>query len=74
MTAVTINIPNSDLGFFKIVMARMGWSMEEATIVTAPAYGKEKTLEKIDHAFKQFRQMQEGKLKGIDAEELLNEL
>lgn len=35
---------------------------------------KQQTLEKIDHAFGQMQQMQEGTLKGIDAEELLNEL
>jgi len=35
---------------------------------------KQQTLDNIDHSFGQLRQMQEGTLKGIDAEELLNEL
>ena len=35
---------------------------------------KQQTLDKIDHSLGQLRQMQEGTLKGIDAEELLNEL
>lgn len=35
---------------------------------------KQQTLDKIDHSFGQLRQMQEGKLKGIKAEDLLNEL
>ena len=35
---------------------------------------KQQTLDKIDHAFGQLRQMQEGKLKGVKAEDLLNEL
>ena len=35
---------------------------------------RQQTLNKIDHSFGQLRQMQEGTMKGIDAEELLNEL
>ena len=35
---------------------------------------KQQTLDKIDHSFDQLRQMQEGKLKGVKAEDLLNEL
>ena len=35
---------------------------------------KQQTLCDIDHAFSQFRQMQDGKIKGIAAEDLLNEL
>ncbi len=35
---------------------------------------KQQTLDKIDHSFGQLRQMQEGKLKGVKAEDLLNEL
>ena len=35
---------------------------------------KQQTLDKIDHSLGQLRQMQEGKLKGIKAEDLLNEL
>jgi len=33
---------------------------------------KQQTLSDIDHAFSQFRQMQDGKIKGIAAEDLLN--
>ena len=35
---------------------------------------KQQTLDKIDHSFGQLQQMQEGKLKGVKAEDLLNEL
>ena len=37
-------------------------------------YAEEQTLDKIDQSFGQLRQMQEGKLKGVTAEDLLNEL
>jgi hypothetical protein len=37
-----------------------------------PISAKERELADIDHALGQLRQMKEGKLKGIDAEELLN--
>ena len=50
MTAITINIPNHEVSFFK------------------------KMIAKVDHAFGQLRQMKDGELKGIDAEDLLNEL
>ncbi len=35
---------------------------------------KKQALDKIDHAFNQLHQMQGGELKGITAEDLLNEL
>ena len=35
---------------------------------------KQQTLDKIDHSLGQLRLMQEGKLKGVKAEDLLNEL
>ena len=34
----------------------------------------EKTLKKIDHAFGQLRQMQDGSLKGVTAESIIDEL
>lgn len=37
-------------------------------------YAKEQALAKVDHAFGQLRQMKDGRLQGINAEELLNEL
>ena len=30
MTAITINIPNHEVGFFKKMMAKMGWTYEVA--------------------------------------------
>jgi len=74
MTSITINIPNADVGFFTKMVSKMGWSMAETTIVKQPVSAKEKTLRKIDHALGQLRQMQDGKLKGIAAEDVLNEL
>ena len=52
----------------------MGWSLSGATITKRPATGKEKTLKKIDHAFGQLRQMQDGSLKGVTAESIIDEL
>jgi len=38
------------------------------------AQTKEKALAKVDHAFGQLRQMKDGQLQGVNAEDLLNEL
>ena len=35
---------------------------------------KERTLAKVDHAFGQLRQMKDGQLQGVNAEDLLDEL
>ena len=40
----------------------------------ARSKGKEQALAKVDHAFGQLRQMKDGQLQGITAEDLLNEL
>lgn len=74
MTAITINIPNHEVSFFKKMISKMGWSYSEATVVCSAATPKEKALAKVDHAFGQLRQMKDGELQGINAEELLNEL
>jgi len=74
MTAITINIPNHEVGFFKKMISRMGWTYSEADVVRTAATEKEKALAKIDHAFGQVRQMKDGELQGINAEELLDEL
>ena len=73
MTAITINIPNHEVSFFKKMMAKMGWTYSEADVVRSEATRKEKTLAKVDHAFGQLRQMKDGQLEGINAEDLLNE-
>jgi hypothetical protein len=52
----------------------MGWTYSEADVVQTKATPKEQALAKVDHAFGQLKQMQEGKINGVDAEELLNEL
>ena len=74
MTAITINIPNHEVSFFKKMISKMGWTYTEADIVRTAPTPKEQTLAKIDHAFDQLRQMKDGELKGIDAEDLLHEL
>ena len=74
MTAITINIPNHEVSFFKKMITKMGWTYSEADVVHTPATAKEQTLAKVDHAFGQLRQMKDGRLQGINAEELLNEL
>ena len=71
MTAITINVPNHEISFFKKMVSKMGWTYE---VVHSAPTAKEQTLAKIDHAFDQLRQMKDGELQGINAEELLNEL
>lgn len=73
MTAITINIPNHEVNFFKKMISKMGWTYEMAEIAQTSTV-KEQTLAKIDHAFGQLRQMKDGELEGIAAEDLLNEL
>ena len=74
MTAITINIPNHEVSFFKKMIAKMGWTYSEADVVRSAATPKEQALAKVDHAFGQLRQMKDGQLQGINAEDLLNEL
>lgn len=74
MTAITINIPNHEVGFFKKMVSKMGWTYNEADVVRTVPTAKEQRLAKIDHAFGQLRQIKDGQLQGIAAEDLLNEL
>lgn len=74
MTAITINIPNHEVSFFKKIVSKMGWTYSEADVVRQKATAQEQALAKIDHAFGQVRQMKDGRLQGVNAEELLNEL
>ena len=71
MTAITINIPNHEVSFFKKMIAKMGWTYSEADVVRSAATPHEQALAKVDHAFGQLRQMKDGQLQGINAEELL---
>ena len=74
MTAITINIPNHEVSFFKKMISKMGWTYSEADVVHTRATAKEQALAKVDHAFGQLRRMKDGELKGINAEDLLHEL
>ena len=74
MEAITINIPNHEVNFFKKMIAKMGWTYSEATVVRTRPTAKEQTLAKVDHALGQLRQMKDGSLQGVNAEDLLNEL
>ena len=74
MTAITINVPNHEVSFFKKMISKMGWTYSEADIVTTAATPKEQTLAKIDHALGQLREMKDEQLEGINAEDLLKEL
>ncbi len=74
MTTITINIPNHEVSFFKKMISKMGWTINDGDVVRKKASSKEQALAKVDHAFEQLRQMNDGQLEGIDAEELLNEL
>ena len=56
------------------MMSKMGWSYNEADVVRSTATPKEQALAKVDHAFGQLRQIKDGQLEGINAEELLYEL
>ena len=56
------------------MIAKMGWTYSEADVVRSTATPKEQALAKVDHAFGQLRQMKDGQLQGVNAEDLLNEL
>ena len=74
MTAITINIPNHEVSFFKKMISKMGWTYSEHDEVRTAATPKEQAIAKIDHALGQLQMMKEGKLEGINAEDLLIEL
>lgn len=74
ITAITINVPNHEVGFFKKMVSKMGWTYSEADVDRIPSTPKEKALAKIDHALEQLCQIKEGQLEGIAAEDLLNEM
>ena len=74
MKAITINIPNHEVSFFKKMISKMGWTYTEADAVHTAATDKAQALANVDEAFGQLRQMKDGELKGINAEDLLNEL
>ena len=74
MTTITINIPSNEVSFLKKMISKMGWTINDGDVVRKKASSKEQALAKVDHAFEQLRQMNDGQLEGIDAEELLNEL
>ena len=48
MTAITINIPNHEVSFFKKMIAKMGWTYSEADVVRSAATPKEQALAKVD--------------------------
>ena len=52
----------------------MGCTYNEIEVAPTSVAEREKTLASIDNAFKELKQMNEGKIEGIPAEELLNEL
>ena len=74
MTVITINIPNHEVSFFKKMISKMGWTYSVEDVERSAASPKEQALAKIDHAFGQLRQMKDGELEGISAEDLLYEL
>ena len=74
MKAITINIPNHEVSFFKKMITKMGWTYSEVDVERSATTPKEQILAKVDHAFGQLRQMKDGQIQGIDAEGLLNEL
>ena len=71
MTAITINIPNHEVSFFKKMVAKMGWTYSEADVVRTRATAKEQALAKVDHALDQLRQMKDGSLQGINADGII---
>ena len=75
MTAITINIPNSDVSFFKKMMTKMGWTYtmadEERQVVKPRLYDPEtgeylndKTMKAIEEAHED---MKHGRLKSYDS-------
>ena len=59
MTAITINIPNSDVSFFKKMIKKMGW-----TYTMAGEYLNDKTMKAIEEAHED---MKHGRLKSYDS-------
>ena len=74
MTVITINIPNHEVSFFKKMISKMGWTYSVEDVEQSAATPKEQALAKVDNALGQLRQMKDGRLQGINAEDLLNEL
>ena len=74
MTAITINIPNHEVSFFKKMISKMGWTYSEADVVRTAAMPKEQARAKVDHALGQLSQIKDGEIEGIPAEDLLNDL
>ena len=56
------------------MITKMGWTYSEAGHEQTRPQAREQAIAKIDHAFDQLLQMKEGRLQGINADELLNEL
>jgi hypothetical protein len=74
MTSITVNVPNTDVRFFKTMASKMGWTLDEASSKKTPATAKEKTLRKIDRALGQLKKIKAGKIQPVNAEDLANEL
>ncbi|MBR6251699.1 MAG: hypothetical protein IKR17_10970 [Bacteroidales bacterium] len=74
MKTLAVNIPNHKVNFFKRLITEMGCTYNEIEVAPTSVAEREKTLASIDNAFKELKQMNEGKIEGIPAEELLNEL
>ena len=47
MTAITINIPNHEVSFFKKMIAKMGWTYSEADVVRSAATPKDRRLPRL---------------------------
>ena len=75
MTSITINIPNSDVSFFKKMIKKMGWTYtmadEESQVAKPRLYDPEtgeylndKTMKAIEEAHED---MKHGRLKSYDS-------
>jgi hypothetical protein len=79
MTAITINIPNSDVSFFKKMMTKMGWTYTMAAEERQAAkprlydpetgeYLNDKTMKAIEDAREDIKH---GRLKSFDSVEAM---
>ena len=73
MTAITINIPNHEVSFFKKVISKMSWTYSETDVVQTKATPKEQAQPKLTMLLDNLSRCRKGKLmvSMLDADGLL---
>ena len=71
MKQVTLNIPDNKFSFFMELVKNLGFAKEVSHTSKSP---KSKLLRDLEEAVDEVNLMKKGKLEGIDAKDLINEL